>query len=960
MLRKAGLLSVLLIVALGTGASAKMIAYYPFEEGQGTATADVTGNGNNGTLSSGVTWVTGVKGTGVHFDTAGERIVIGPIDPSGGTNAMTLAAWINWQGQGNAIAQQGIIGKRLGWDTTGSTIKWFWQTNPAGDLLFRADFSGGGTSFGWGNTLLVPYANEWTHVAVTWANGAAAQYINAAQVSTGNVTFRESANTTPVTIGCVDSTNTETFVGTIDEVRIYDIALAAGEIAQAMTGDTAPASAPQPAAGATDVAREAVFSWTPGEFAASHDVYFGTDFTTVDQASRTDDRGVLVSTGQTATSYDPEGVLDFGQVYYWRIDEVNAPPDSSISKGPVWSFTAEPYTYALTNVTATASSNAPGVNPQNTVNGSGLNASDQHSADLMQMWMSSGAAPNWIRYGFDAPYKLYEMWVWNSNQLVEPYVGFGAKNVTIEYSVDGTNWTTLEGVPEFAQAPGLATYTANTIVDFGGVMAKFVKLTINRNWGGVMPQTGLSEVRFYYAPVQARAPMPADGATDVALGAELSWRPGRGVTSHEVFFGTDSNAVADGTVAGEAVAEPKYVPATMNLGTKYYWKVDEIGEADSYPGNLWSFTTQEYAVVDDFESYTDDEGSRIYQTWIDGFADKSSGSTVGYLEAPFAERKIIHGGNQSMPFEYNNAESPFFSEAYRDFSPTQNWTANGADTFALWVRGAPAAYMEDNGVITMSGGGHDIWDNADDFRFAYKTLTGNGTAIVKVESLVNTNVWAKAGVMIRQSLNADSKFAYAIVSYSSGVSMGWRPLEAGACDSVTVASVAAPRWVKLTRAGDIFTAQYSTDGKTWTDLKSATVSSTTVAMTGPVYVGLCVTSHDAAATTTAVMSGVAVTGTVSGDWQVATIGDDPQPTNSPTSLYVTVQDSAGKTATATNATAAMSAEWTQWKIPISSLTGVNLKSVKKLYLGAGSKANPVKGGAGMLYIDDIGFGHPVQ
>jgi regulation of enolase protein 1 (concanavalin A-like superfamily) len=960
MLRKAGLLSVLLIVALGTGASAKMIAYYPFEEGQGTATADVTGNGNNGTLSSGVAWMTGVKGKGVHFDTAGERIVIGPIDPSGGTNAMTLAAWINWQGQGNAIAQQGIIGKRLGWSTTGDTIKWFWQTNPAGDLLFRADYSGGGTSFGWGNALLVPYAKEWTYVAVTWANGAAAQYINAQQVSTGNVTFRESANATPVTIGCVDSTNTETFVGIIDEVRIYDTALAAGEIGQAMTGDTAPASAPQPASGATDVAREVVLSWTPGEFAASHDVYFGTDFTAVDQASRTDDRGVLVSVGQAAPSYDPEGALDFGQVYYWRIDEVNAPPDSGISKGPVWSFTAEPYTYILANVTATASSSAAGVNPQNTVNGSGLNASDQHSTELTQSWMSSGAAPHWIQYQFDASYKLYEMWVWNANQMVEPIVGFGVKDVVVEYSVDGANWNVLEGVTEFARAPGSPTYAANTLVDFGGVVARFVKLTINRNWGGVTPQAGLSEVRFYYAPVQARTPMPADGATGVALDAELIWRPGREATSHEVFLGTDRSAVAEGTVAGKVVAEPKYLPATMDLGTTYYWKVDEIADTSSYPGNLWSFTTQEYATVDDFEDYTDDEGSRIYQTWIDGFSDNSSGSTVGYLEAPFAERKIVHGGGQSMPFAYDNAESPFFSEAWRDFSPAQDWTAYGADTFALWVRGAPAEYMESNGVITMSGGGHDIWDNADDFRLAYKTLSGNGSVVVKVESLVNTNVWAKAGVMIRQSLAPESKFAYAIVSYGSGVSMGWRPSDAGACDSVTVAGVAAPQWVKLTRAGDVFTAQYSADGKTWTDLKSATVGSTTVAMTGPVYVGLCVTSHNSAAITTAVMSGVQVNGSVSGDWQVATIGDDPQPANSLTSLYVTVQDSAGKTATATNAAAATSADWVQWKIPLSSLTGVNLKSVKKLYLGAGSKASPAKGGSGMLYIDDIAFGHPAQ
>ena len=265
MVRNAGSLSLLLIVALSAGAFADLIAYYPFNEGQGTATVDATGNGNNGTLSSGVQWVTGVKGTGVGFDTAGERIVIGPIDPSAGTKAMTLAAWIKWEGQGNSIAQQGIIGKRLGWDATGSTIKWFWQTNPAGDLLFRADYNGGGTSFGWGNTLLVPYANQWVHVAVTWDNGAAVQYINGKEVSTGNVTFRESANATPVTIGCVDSTNTETFVGTIDDVRIYNTALTAGALVQAMTGDTTSASAPQPATAATDVPRDVVLSWAAGE-----------------------------------------------------------------------------------------------------------------------------------------------------------------------------------------------------------------------------------------------------------------------------------------------------------------------------------------------------------------------------------------------------------------------------------------------------------------------------------------------------------------------------------------------------------------------------------------------------------------------------------------------------------------------------------------------------------------------
>jgi hypothetical protein len=131
-------------------------------------------------------------------------------------------------------------------------------------------------------------------------------------------------------------------------------------------------------------------------------------------------------------------------------------------------------------------------------------------------------------------------------------------------------------------------------------------------------------------------------------------------------------------------------------------------------------------------------------------------------------------------------------------------------------------------------------------------------------------------------------------------------------------------------------------------------------MTNPVYIGLCVTSHNRNATTTAVMSGAATTGNVTGgSWQVLAIGDDPQPANDPADLYVTVQDSAGKKATATNPTAVNSAAWTQWQVPLSSLTGVNLKAVKKLIIGVDSRTNPTKG-AGMIYIDDIGFGHPAQ
>ncbi len=213
----------------------------------------------------------------------------------------------------------------------------------------------------------------------------------------------------------------------------------------------ASAVTPSPENGATDVLRDVSLGWTAGEFAATHNVYLGTSFDDVNAASDADPRGVLVGEGQTDTSFDPQAVFQYGQTYYWRIDEVNASPDNTIFKGEVWSFTVEPIGYPITTVTATASSAATGMGPENTVNGSGLNADDQHSTDSTDMWTSAGTLPAWIQYEFDSVYKLSEMWVWNSNQLVESFLGFGVKDVVVEYSLDGVTWTQVENASAVQQ-----------------------------------------------------------------------------------------------------------------------------------------------------------------------------------------------------------------------------------------------------------------------------------------------------------------------------------------------------------------------------------------------------------------------------------------------------------------------------------------------------------------------------
>ncbi|HOC61860.1 MAG TPA: carbohydrate binding domain-containing protein [Sedimentisphaerales bacterium] len=719
------------------------------------------------------------------------------------------------------------------------------------------------------------------------------------------------------------------------------------------------ATEPRPEHGATDVPRDVVLSWTAGEFAATHDVYFGTSFDDVNAASRSNPLGVLVSQNQSGTTFDSPDLLDFGTTYYWRVDEVNAAPDNTIYKGGVWSFTAEPFAYPVANIIATTNATSdPGAGPENTINGSGLNADDQHSIDAGDMWLASpGAEPLYIQYEFDRVYKLYEMLVWNYNVQFELLLGFGVKDVTVEHSENGADWTALGDV-QLAQAPAQSTYAANTTVDLQGVAARFVRLTVNSGYG-LMPQYGLSEVRFLYIPAHPREPQPADGTIGVSPATTLSWRAGREAASHEVYLGTDPDALA---LAG-TVDSATFAPA-LEFGSTYYWQVVEVNEADAvtaWAGDVWSLSTQEYTLIDGFETYNDDldAGTAIFDTWLDGWVN-DTGSTVGYLDAPFAEKTIVRSGVQSMPLAYDNAASPFYSEAWREFETAQNWTGNGADTLVLYVRGNAPSFKEtaDGGVI-MSAIGTDIWNTTDQFRYAYKSLSGNGSITVRVDSLVRSNEWAKAGVMIRETLEPGSKHAFMCVTPDHGTTFQRRPVAGQDSASTDVGGSAAPRWVKLTRTGNVFTAHDSMDGVTWTE--AAVSPALEIQMAANVYIGLAVTSHDAAIVTAAEFSNLSMTGNVTGAWQTAEIGvAQPLGNSVAEPMYVRIEDAAGKSATVVNADESINLRpsWQEWAIPYSDLAGVNLSRVEKMVIGVGSATSPTAGGTGTVYVDDIGFGRP--
>ncbi len=495
----------------------------------------------------------------------------------------------------------------------------------------------------------------------------------------------------PILIGSRSDCSDCGWDGRLDEIRIYDRHINQVEIWQIMRAGVGCSSAPKPPNYAKHVPRDVTLRWTAGPFAKTHDVYLGTSRTDVNDASRTDQRGVLAARGVMATKYAPSSPLEFGRTYYWRVDEVNVSWDNTIYKGEVWTFTVESVAPPVEGIIIATSnlSSVDGARPRNTINGSGLNANDQHSTSPADMWLgqSDGTAPVVLEYEFDTIHKLHEMLVWNYNATDGPGVAAGLRDVTIEYSTDGVTWSTLRDA-ELAQATGTSDYAANTTISLAGVAARFIRLTIHSNWGAT-DLYGLSEIRFHQIPTRARNPEPADGEIGVDLNVSLSWSAGREATLHDVHFSDSAPLVATGVALKDSVTVNRYNLRPLDFGTAYYWRIDERNETKDpglWQGFIWTFTTREFAVVDDFETYTDDSGRRIYQIWKDGY-DNGTGSVVGYLEAPFAEQVLIHGGGQSMPLSYDNTQTPFYSEAVRNIAFEQDWLEGEANTLRLFVRG---------------------------------------------------------------------------------------------------------------------------------------------------------------------------------------------------------------------------------------------------------------------------------
>jgi hypothetical protein len=439
----------------------------------------------------------------------------------------------------------------------------------------------------------------------------------------------------PLVMGQRDDGN-GTILGTIDDVRIYDHALSEAEISSAMSGEVWPyAFGPDPGDGATHEDTWVTLSWKPGQLAVSHDVYLGDGFDVVSEAGRDSD----VFRGNQTTLFYVAGF-----------------PGFACPEGLVPGTT---YYWRVDEV-------------------NDANSGSPWKGDIWSFSVPPRTAFN--------PDPADGAGYVDPNAILTWTAGYGAKlhTVYIGDNYDDVNNAT-GGMPL-----GTPSYDPGTLEH-----EKVLYWRVDEFDGFETHKGGIWS---FTTPGAVGNPQPANGATDVQMIEALSWTAADNATSHELYFGTDREAVNNATksspeyIGPRALGSERYDPGKLDWGTEYYWRVDEVYPDETVKGPVWTFETADFLLVDGFESYDDIDPApgepginRIFDKWIDGFGTLTNGALIGNDLPPYAETTIVHRGAQSMIYRYDNAGKT--SEATLTLVYPRDWTEQGVIKLSLWVRG---------------------------------------------------------------------------------------------------------------------------------------------------------------------------------------------------------------------------------------------------------------------------------
>ena len=412
-------------------------------------------------------------------------------------------------------------------------------------------------------------------------------------------------------------------------------------------GPFAKAWGPSPVDGALHATTWINLSWTAGAFAISHNVYLGDSLDNVetgtDEAFLGNQASASVLVGFPGFPV-PDGLAP-GTTYYWRIDEVNEADPNSPWKGDVWTFSIPPKT---------------AYNPD-PADGTGF-------VDL-------SAALSWTG-GFGA--KLHTVYIGNNFDDVNDAIG-----------------GTALGASTFAPGPLESEKVYYWRVD------EFDP-----------PFTHKGDIWSFTTPGAVGNPQPANGAADVPMAATLNWTAADNATSHELYFGTNADAVKSATAASpeyigtRALGAESYDPGGLAWDSSYAWRVDEVYPTETIKGLVWNFTTADFILVDDFESYNDIDppdptSNTIYSNWIDGYGIATNGAITSNELPPYAEQAIVHGGAQSMKYLYDT--NLLISESTLTLVYPKDWTEQSVTKLSLWFRSASANAAE-RVFVALNGG----------------------------------------------------------------------------------------------------------------------------------------------------------------------------------------------------------------------------------------------------------------
>jgi hypothetical protein len=627
-------------LALASPVNAALVAHWKLDDGAGTTAVDSSGNGHDGTLLAAPQWVAGKYGGALEFaGLAGQRVEMLGYDGVLGTQNRTVMAWIKTTKYGDWIS----------WGQNVNTQKWIGrvQDNASNGTVgaLRTECSGG---YIIGSTVLTD--GQWHHVASVLESAGSPTindiklYVDGVRETISGVQAVNISTVGGRNVWIGDGHNNRPFASLIDDVRIYDHAMTEAEVQAAMKGGVKYpyALAPSPKDGALHPDTWVSLSWSRGGFAVSHDVYIGDNLENVTAGTGDTFRGNHAATsllvGLAGYPY-PDGLVP-GTTYYWRIDEVNNAEPNSPWKGNVWSFSIPPRT-------------AYNPNP--------ADGAQSVALDAKLTWTA----------------------------------GFGAKLHTIYF---GDDFDSVNNASSGGTMAGMATYNPGPL--------KSAKVYYWRVDESDPPNLYKGQVWSFTTVGAVGSPHPSNGNPSAEMNAILTWTPGSNAASHQVYFGTDKEAMRKaGTTSPEykgtrALGAESYDPGLLARDSTYYWQVDEVNNVNPnspWKGPLWSFTTGDFLLVDDFESYNNIDppaaGShRIFEAWIDGFGTTTNGALVGNNLPPYAEQSIVHSGKQSMPLAYDNNLK--FSEATATLTAGRDWTQQGVTELSLWFRGQTANAAE--------------------------------------------------------------------------------------------------------------------------------------------------------------------------------------------------------------------------------------------------------------------------